>query len=292
MKEVDDKSESLKLTGSEILELRKQIKLLQNENSILRKRLGHEEQMQVESLVTQEIHKMSLPELKSKIIKLAQSYRAERMRNEEFEKALKQAQIEISNSRKLTHELEELQKLHDEDTQKFLDLQKETQKIGLYRETIKKQESVITKLESILNKTMADSSRQKESLLEMEQLRTENLKLQNELKNIVVRAPGVVGRGNSELEKYKKDVIKLENVIQELKDELANKRPLSTDKKYIQNEILELEVKYQKAETRVRCLEDELHDNAKRYAQEISRLKIILAEKESLLETMRMENIL
>lgn len=29
--------------------------------------------MQVEALVTQEIHKMSLPELKSKIIKLAQA---------------------------------------------------------------------------------------------------------------------------------------------------------------------------------------------------------------------------
>jgi hypothetical protein len=72
MKEVDEKSESLKLTGAEILDLRKQVKLLQNENSILRKRLGQEEQMQVESLVTQEIHKMSLPELKTKIIKLAQ----------------------------------------------------------------------------------------------------------------------------------------------------------------------------------------------------------------------------
>ena len=98
MKEVDDKTESLKLTGAEIVELRKQIKLLQNENQILRKRLGQEEQMQIESLVTQEIHKMSLPELKSKIIKLAQAYRGERLRNEEFEQALRQAQNEIANA--------------------------------------------------------------------------------------------------------------------------------------------------------------------------------------------------
>jgi len=46
--------------------------MLQNENANLRLQLGRDEQMQVESLVTQEIHKMSLPELKSKIIKLAQ----------------------------------------------------------------------------------------------------------------------------------------------------------------------------------------------------------------------------
>jgi hypothetical protein len=291
MKEVDEKSDSLKLTGAEILELRKQIKLLQNENSILRKRLGQEEQMQIESLVTQEIHKMSLPELKSKIIKLAQNYRSERMRNEEFEKALKSAQNEISNSRKIAAELEELQKLHEEDSQKFLNLQKETQKISLYRETIKKQEQVIVKLENLLNKTMSDNNRQKESLMELETLRTENLKLQNELKNLVINtAPGVLGKGNPELEKYKRECARLEKIVNELRSDLNSKRPISSDKNQIQNELLELEVKYHKAQSRVRSLEDQLEETGRRYAQEISRLKIILNEKENLIETMRMEN--
>lgn len=293
MKEVDDKTDSLKLTGAEIIELRNKIKLLQSENSILRKRLGQEEQMQVESLVTQEIHKMSLPELKSKIIKLAQAYRGERMRNEEFEKALKQAQNEISNARKLTHELEQLQKVHEEDTQKFLDLQKETQKIGLYRETVNKQEEVIHKLETLLKKTMNDSNRQKQSLMELEQLRTENLKLQNELKNMVINTtPGILGKGNQELEKYKKEVNKLERLVKDLQDELKNKRPISSDKRNLQNEILELEVKYHKAQSRVRSLETELEENTKRYGQEIARLRMILTEKEALIETMRMENII
>ena len=110
--------------------------------------------MQIESLVTQEIHKMSLPELKSKIIKLSQAYRGERLRNEEFEKALRQAQNEIANARKLANDLEQLQKVHEEDSEKYLNLQRETQKIGLYRETIKKQEEVITKMEGLLKKTM------------------------------------------------------------------------------------------------------------------------------------------
>ncbi len=50
--------------------------MLQNENANLRLQLGRDEQMQVESLVTQEIHQMSLPELKSKVIKLAQVFKA------------------------------------------------------------------------------------------------------------------------------------------------------------------------------------------------------------------------
>ena len=293
MKEVDDKTESLKLTGAEIVELRKQIKLLQNENQILRKRLGQEEQMQIESLVTQEIHKMSLPELKSKIIKLAQAYRGERLRNEEFEKALRQAQNEIANARKLANDLEQLQKVHEEDSEKFLNLQRETQKIGLYRETIKKQEEVITKMEGLLKKTMNENERQKDSLLELEQLRTENLKLQKEIKDFVVNStPGVLGRGNIELERSKKEVARLQTIISELQNDLNNKRPISAEKKELQNEILELEVKYQKANARISSLQKELETSAKNYAKEIAALKLILAEKEALIENMRAENSL
>ena len=291
MKEVDDKTESLKLTGAEIVELRKQIKLLQNENQILRRRLGQEEQMQIESLVTQEIHKMSLPELKSKIIKLAQAYRGERLRNEEFEKALRQAQNEIANARKLANDLEQLQKVHEEDSEKFLNLQKETQKIGLYRETIKKQEEVITKMEGLLKKTMNENERQKDSLLELEQLRTENLKLQKEIKDFVVNStPGVLGRGNTELEKSKKEISRLQTIINELQNDLSNKRPISAEKKELQNEILELEVKYQKANARISALQKELESSAKNYAKEIAALKLMLAEKQALIENMRMEN--
>ena len=70
------------------------------------------------------------------------------MRNEEYEKALKSAQVEISNARKLANQLDQIQKLHEEDSKKFLDLQRETQNIGLFRETINKQEEVIKKLEN------------------------------------------------------------------------------------------------------------------------------------------------
>jgi predicted nucleic acid-binding Zn-ribbon protein len=215
------------------------------------------------------------------------------MRNEEFEKALKQAQVEITNARKISHELEQMQKLHEEDSQKYLDLQKETQKIGIYRETIKKQEMVITKYEGLLKKTMNDSNKQKESLLELEQLRTENMKLQKELKDLIINIPsGTLGKPNPELDRYKREVDKLESVIRELQEDLRSKRPLSTNQKGMQKEILELEVKFHKANSRVKALEDEIQDNAKRYAQEISRLKMILSEKESIIETLRMENII
>eukprot|EP00830_Metopus_es_P015123 TRINITY_DN4251_c0_g1_i2.p1 TRINITY_DN4251_c0_g1~~TRINITY_DN4251_c0_g1_i2.p1 ORF type:complete len:500 (+),score=89.87 TRINITY_DN4251_c0_g1_i2:417-1916(+) len=100
MKEVDEKKQSLKLTGAEIIDLRRSVKLLQNENAILRRRLGEEEQIQLSQMVTKEISKMSGEELRTKILKLAQAYRAERLRNEEFDKALKGAHAEISVAKK------------------------------------------------------------------------------------------------------------------------------------------------------------------------------------------------
>lgn len=293
MKEVDEKAESLKLTSNEIIELRKQIKLLQSENQILRRRLGQEEQMQIEALVTQEIHRMSLPELKSKIVKLAQAYRGERMRNEEFEKALKQAQNEISNARKIANELEQFQKVHEEDETRFISLQKETQKIGLYRETIKKQEEVIVKMEGLLKKTMDESEKQKEGLIELEALRTENLKLQKELKDYVINVQGNTRGGekrNIELEKVKVEIYKMQQLVNELQSDLKNKRPMSGEKREIQSNMMQMEVRYHKAEARIKSLEEELEINTRNYAKEISALKLILAEKQALIETMRMEN--
>lgn len=108
MKEVDDKTESLKITGTEIVDLRRQVKLLQSENQILRKRLAHEESLEIQSIVSKEIAVMSMEELRQKIIKVAQAYRNERVRNEEFEKALKAAQKDIAQARKLEVELEQL----------------------------------------------------------------------------------------------------------------------------------------------------------------------------------------
>jgi chromosome segregation ATPase len=290
MKDVDDKTESLKLSGAEIVELRKQIKLLQSENTILRKSLGQEEQMQVEALVTQEIHTMSLPELKSKIVRLAQAYRGERMRNEEFEKALKQAQNEISNARKTANELEQLHKAHEDNEMKFIALQKETQKIGLYRETIKKQEEVIVKMEGLLKKTMNESERQKECLMEMDVLKMENTKLQRELKDYVVSNDvTVIGKGNTELDKARAELKRLQLLASELRSDLRSKRPMTGERKELQSEMLQMEVKCHKADARIKTLEEELEINAKNYAKEISALKLILAEKQALIETMRME---
>lgn len=68
---MDDKTQSLRLTSSEIVDLRRTIKMLQSENGILRRKMGEEETIELQNLVAKEISYMTNEELKSKIIKLA-----------------------------------------------------------------------------------------------------------------------------------------------------------------------------------------------------------------------------
>jgi len=47
MKEQDDKTQSLRLTSAEIVDLRRTIKMLQSENAILRRKMGEEETIEL-----------------------------------------------------------------------------------------------------------------------------------------------------------------------------------------------------------------------------------------------------
>ena len=51
---------------------------------------------------------------------------------------------------------------------------------------------------------------------------------------------------------------------------------------------MELEVKLHKANARIEALQDEMTYNAKNYAKEIAQLKLIIAEKQALLDSLTM----
>ena len=71
MRENDEKTQSLKLATSEVIDLRRTLKMMQNENAILRKQMAHEEASQLKDLVAKELQGMSQDDLRGKVIKLA-----------------------------------------------------------------------------------------------------------------------------------------------------------------------------------------------------------------------------
>ena len=52
---------------------------------------------------------------------------------------------------------------------------------------------------------------------------------------------------------------------------------------------MELEVQLQKAELRAQAMQDELDNNATRFAKEIAHYKGLVAEKQSIIDTMQMD---
>ncbi len=90
---------------------------------------------------------------------------------------------------------------------------------------------MITKLEGLLEKTLKETQKARHGMLELEKLRTENLELQQTLKQGYPTGAGKAGKYGSDMmsadegDRLRKEVHLLENLVQELRAELKNKRP-------------------------------------------------------------------
>lgn len=219
MRENDDKTQSLKLATSEVIDLRRTIKMMQSENTILRKQQASEEASQLQNLVAKEIASMSNEDLKQKVIKLAQAYRSERIRNEYFEKALKSANVELAQTKRLSTELDNLRGKHSKLRDNFAKAAQEVQKAGRLRDAVKKQEQVIIKMEKLLDNTLKETQKAREGVLELEKLRTENLELQSQVK---ADNAGQGGYDNQMVNQLKQQVDEQNDTIDRLRHEIEN----------------------------------------------------------------------
>ena len=70
----------------------------------------------------------------------------------------------------------------------------------------------------------------------------------------------------------------MENLVQELRVELKNKRPMTSHGHGDwEDERIEMEVKLQKAQARIDAMQNEMTSSAALFAKEISKLKLIIA---------------
>lgn len=180
---------------------------------------------------------MTNEELKKKVIDLAKAYRSERLRNEEFDRALKSANVDLAHAKQMQTELENIQHAYSDSSRKLNELTKELQKTNLYKDTIRKQEKVIAKLEALLEKTLKDTQRARDGMIELEKLRTENLELQSALKN-----NALLMKDGEDADKWRKEVGMLESLVGELREELKNKRPQTAGNQDWEDEKIEYEV--------------------------------------------------
>ena len=89
-------------------------------------------------------------DLKEKIVKISQLYKVERVKNRDLDRTVKAMEPQISNTMQLNSVIAAQKNNIQILNQKIERMQKEHERIGVYKETIKKQEKVIVKLESVM----------------------------------------------------------------------------------------------------------------------------------------------
>jgi len=98
----------------------------------LHQQLELQEAIESEFMVPMDVQKMTATEVKNKIVKLAQAYKTERLKNDEFDEAVKKAYKDLDTIKPLEGELEQKQQEHTEKGERLLSLQKETAKEKVY----------------------------------------------------------------------------------------------------------------------------------------------------------------
>jgi hypothetical protein len=72
LKEIDDKNSEIKNRGDEISDLKKEMKIIQQENNNLKVSLGKEREYKINAIISKEIENMSEKEIKEKFSKIVQ----------------------------------------------------------------------------------------------------------------------------------------------------------------------------------------------------------------------------
>ena len=210
---------------------------------------------------------------------------------------MKKIKLDNTNAKNLTQQYNELVKAYQDDTKKMSEMQKNMQKIDMYKDTINKQEEVIDKYEKLLKKQIDDSNKLKESLIEIDRLKTDNFQLQNEIKKMVKKkSTSDYNSTNNNIfsdnDKYQNEIFRLENIIKDmqiksLNNENNNNFNKSNRKNFPDKDSVELEIKYNKSVEKINILENEIDNITRNFADEVTKLRLRLSEKDSILQSMK-----
>ena len=137
MKDNTDRSLQLRETGKEVLELRKQLKLLKIENYNVAKKVETLKEIDDKLMITPDIKEMHHADVKNKLLKLAQAFNTEKMRNKDFEFVLRKAHVHLTERKKMQAKLELLERNHSDSAERLLQRQDELKKSSVYNDTIK-----------------------------------------------------------------------------------------------------------------------------------------------------------
>lgn len=294
MKEFNLRAAALKKSGEEIIELRRQVQLLNNENAKLRSQLEHDEHLANDvrrNPPPAALEKLGSAELALRLQTALQKYHDEKFKSKEAQQRLDEALHEVSRGRGLGRTLEELQRAHQEQNVVLQKLQDENKKIDLYRQTVKSQEKVISKLERILEGSLEEVQGAQRTQVDMDRLKTENVRLREQCANVAARRRYQEGGEDDAVELRRQTKAKDEEIarLEALVFDLQGGNP-TTRKDAAESQVKLGDLEAEKFQWKQRCeaveqrlhtMERQLSENSRHYGQQISDLKLEIAKREA-----------
>lgn len=245
--ELDSKSSAIQLLGKDIVHLRETNKLQAEEISVMKKLL-EESNLKTKRLISGfDLEALEAPELRRRYGLLASKLEKTLDIQRTLEKNIDELQNELESKMRIEKELKQVRMAHFAQQALLISLQETASQIGKYKDVIKKQEIVIKKQEEVI---MQSKEKKPDTPNEESNLYKLLIKENRELKNRVTMLESI------------KSVTKFND-----KDGTVP----SPDKTSIEFRTM---LRAEKAEARVRALEEELIECSRRFGKIIKELKM------------------
>eukprot|EP01135_Chromosphaera_perkinsii_P006652 Nk52_evm54s554 gene=Nk52_evmTU54s554 len=299
MREVDERTDAIKRLGKDIITLREQNVSLVNQNAELKTTIKEKDAATHTIIESTDLDSLDYDELVERYVILSQKYQLEARHSQEYQVRLENVQNTLIKKNDLEKRHMVLQSAHTAQCALVQKLQESSSKSAKYEATCKQQEKVIKKLEDVVEKYVKNSSMGGDhfdsetfTMLAEENagLREQIAELQKggasagEWGPLVIGAPEVQ-KLRHELDSEKMRYLRLQGEFLSLKNQfqkegraggIAGEPPAEE----WAEEKIQLMMKLETAEARIRSLESQLEENARKFAQELTEYKLKLAEKE------------
>jgi hypothetical protein len=161
MREIEEKKDVIRRCGVEVIELRKQGAQLAAHNADLRSMLEREKHASsaMAHEGDEEWEMLTLDELQKRSRLLRKKYRGERQANETLVNKLQLLQNAVMKKNAAEDRLRELEEAHISQSELVARLRAENATVDKYKKTVHEQESVIVKLEQLMESALSDKKR-------------------------------------------------------------------------------------------------------------------------------------
>ncbi|XP_037767413.1 coiled-coil domain-containing protein 33 isoform X3 [Chelonia mydas] len=251
--ELDNYCTAMKKMADDILSLRRRVASLEAENSTLRRNLSMHEEVGRTLLNDVDVDVMTKAEIVDRIVALKRKLAAGTVEMSRMKDRVQQLQNELIRKNDREKDLVKLQRAHQQQQMVLRKYQEKITKMKALEDTVRQQERVIEKMERMLEEKVPEAARTSDSFSKefYSTLLAENMRLREELGRACYRSSPIILQQ------------------QALPDMFSTN-----------SEKLSLLAKVEKAQGRIRVLESQLEESARKWGREKQDLSTRLLEQE------------